>query len=142
MLMTMYWASWNLACPGQRGLRRCWRAASGPSASAASAPPAVIAPTSPTRTRAAAVRLLMPSSLHPGRQRRDGRADEAVARDEVELLGLRQRLRALGMLRHHEVAGLGAGVPHADLGRVGQDEPELGEHPARVAHHPRPVGLA
>src|ERR1700759_1697910 len=125
MLMTMYWASWNLACPGHRGLRRCWRAVSGTSASAASAPPAVIAPPTPTRTRAAAFRFVMPSSLHPGRQRRDGRADEAVARHEVELLGRRQRLGALGTLRHHEVAGLGAGVPHSDLGRVRPDEPEL-----------------
>src|SRR5580765_1243162 len=68
----------------------------------------------------------MPVSGSAGRRRLDDcHTDHRVARDELGQLGLAQALGPGGPLGQHEIAELGARVPDADLGALGQIDAEL-----------------
>src|SRR5215831_4676863 len=72
----------------------------------------------------------------------DGGADEAVPGDQGGQGVLVQAVGVLRRQRQHQVAGLGVGVPHPDLGALGQLQAELGQYRARLPDHPGTVGEA
>jgi len=67
-------------------------------------------------------------------------ADHRIAGHQASQLRFRQGLRAGGALRHHQIAQFGRAVPDPDFNIVVDLNPELGQHTARIAHDPRPVG--
>src|SRR5437870_11757759 len=78
-----------------------------------------------------------PSAGRGGRRLDHRHADHRVARHQLGQLSLAQPLGTGGALRQDEIAKLGARVPDADLGALGQVDGELAQDHAPLAPRAR-----